>query len=421
MVDEPRINNSLLHRALHISPDQHLGGLEVLFERPNASFWVGYLLEQGFDVNNTVDQYPTRSGIELASEAGCLQTVRILLKYPGVQVCRADEEDEWRLENEEDALLLAAKGGHLEIFRALLCHVSSTPDLAALVQCSVDRVFRLLAGCGSFQPWGVAFMTSLLKYQDLNRLPFNQLEEAIQSAVSSAFSYGDLDAQEAILDLILHQSSSHFRCRGIHGRTLFQTAVPHALAGSIRIHTFDRAKESVFADKRYTRTLSLLLKHPMFDYSGQYNPLIQFLTERESAVVTVNDDQRGHFAILPNIQMLLKDPRFDPDTSDETGRTALSHASEYHAEYLVRMLLEHPLVNVNSTDVSGRTPLSYAAESDRANHSVLPILLANDNVRENANYPDKAGITPLMYSCRLGGTKEVGLMLDIAGSRSQPT
>lgn len=161
----------------------------------------------------------------------------------------------------------------------------------------------------------------------------------------------------------------------------------------------------------------------MFDYSGQYNPLIQFLTECRSAAVAVDDQQRDHLALLLNIQMLLKDPRFDPDTPDETGRTALSYASECHAEYLVKMLLEHPLVNGNSTDVSGRTPLSYAAESDpeeyrRRNRPVLPILLANDNVRENANYPDKAGITPLMYSCRLGRTKHVGLMLDVAGSEA---
>lgn len=209
-IDDPRIKNSLLDRALHISPDQDLGGLKVLFERPNAFFWVGYLLEQGLEVN-TIYRYPTRSGIEFASRAGCLQTVRILLDHPDVQVCRADEED---------AIILAAKGGHLEIFRALLSHVSSTPDLTALVQCSVNRVFQYLARCGSFQRSDVELMKSLLKYYDLNRLPFNKLEKAIQSAVFSAFSYDQLDTQKAILDLILHQSSSHFRCRGIHGRTL---------------------------------------------------------------------------------------------------------------------------------------------------------------------------------------------------------
>lgn len=420
-IDESRIKKSLLGRALHISPDQNLDGLEVLFVRPSASFWVGYSLEQGLDVDT---MYPSgRTGIELAAAAGCLESVHILLNYPDVQVCRAGEKDAWELQGKEDALELAAECGHLEIFRALLIHVSNIPGLADLVQCSVGRVFQYL---GRYRSWNsrpsqVAFIKTLLKYQDLNRLPFKQLEKAVQLAVPDLILYDQVDMQEGILDLILHQSSIDFRCRGIHGRTLVQTAVPHAVAGYV--FTNQTAKKSVLSDEKYTRRLSMLLKHPMFDYSGQYNPLTQFLTEHRRAAVGIDEQENDHLGRLVNIQMLLKDPRFDPDTPDETARTALSHASEYHAEYLVRVLLQHPLVNVNSTDVSGRTPLSYAAEGgpgryETAKRSVLPILLANDNVRENAKYPDTAGITPLMYSCRLGRRKDVELLLDISGSEA---
>lgn len=420
-IDESRIKNSLLDRALHISPDRHLDGLQSLFGRPKASFWVGYFFEQGLDVNT---MYPNQlTGIELATSAGCLESVRILLNYPGVQVCRGDDKDALEFAADKDALKLAAEGGHLEIFRALLSHVSSIPDLSDLVQCSLGRVFQFLAERGSkkYRPSRVKFMETLFEYQDLNRVPFNQVEKAIRSAVSNAILCDGLDMQELILDLILHQSSIDFRRRGIHGRTLVQTAVPHALAGSVL--TDDRAKESVLADEKYTRTLSMLLKHPSLDYSGQYNPLIQFLKECRIAALALDEQTNDHLGLLLNIQMLLEDPRFDPDTPDETGRTALSHASEYHIEYLVRVLLQHPLVNVSSTDVSGRTPLSYAAGSEpgtdeMGKRSVLPILLANDNVRENANYPDATGITSLMYSCRLGRTKDVGLLLDAAGSEA---
>lgn len=412
-IDEVRIRNILLQLTPQFSVDQHLDELQALFRRPSASFWVEYILKQGLDVNKTYDGYsdgPT--GIELAAQAGCLESVRVLLDCSDVQVCRSDRQD---------ALAIAAEGGYVEIFRELLSYASSNLVMSDSFQCSVERVFYhrpRSSGCGFWEHCRsrVAIMKSLIEL-DLNRLHFDHLEEAIQSTVRSAGNYEFLDTHEAMMNLILHHSNIDFRRRGIHGRTLLQTAVSRALVGSVS--TYGQSKESVFADDKYTRTLSMLLEHPAFDYSGQYNPLTEVSTMRslEFNLERYNDSS---FGIFLNLQMLLDDPRFNPDTPDELGRTALSHASEHHIEDLIKMLLQHPLVNVNSRDESGRTPLSYAAISNWGyeRKSVLPILLENDKIREHANCPDSAGITPLMYGCASGRAETVGLLLDVVGTEA---
>lgn len=428
-IDEVRIRNGLMQSKLQVWSDQHGAdsSLQVVFERQSASFWVEYILEHGFDVQAVFrSSYWQRTGIEHAAAAGCLESVRILLNYPGVQVCRADPGNG---EYHEDALGLAAEGRHVKVFRALLSHVSSIPDAADLVQSGAGRVFQNLTNPFS---WGsgpllkeVTLLKALFEYQDFSRLPFTRLEKTIHVAVSDVSQAAHLESQSSILDLILHELAIDFRCRGIHGHTLLQSAASHALAGRIE----STEEQPVFADETYTRTLGMLLEHPNFDYTGQYyNPITWMLKKYRYSEWESEDQGKEGLNITLKLQMILKDPRFDPDTPDDTGRTALSYACEYHYEYLVRTLLQHSLVDVNSRDVSGRTPLSYAAGSECGRHcgsdgnqwageqSVLPILLANDNVRKNSNSPDAAGITPLMYSCRLGRQEHVELLLGIAGS-----
>lgn len=414
-IDEVRIKNGLLQHTLQFSVDQHLDKLQALFVRPSASFWVEYLLKQGLDVNKT---YPGpyeygdgRTGIELAAESGCLESVRVLLKCSDVQVCRSDKQD---------TLAIAAEGGAVEIFHELLSYASSNPVMSDSFQCSVERVFNHhfpedeYGLYWEYRRSRVAIMKSLVEL-DLNHLHFNHLEKAIQSTVRNNRHYELLDTQKAMMDLILHHSNIDFRRRGIHGRTLLQTAVPHALPNSIET-TRHMPREFGLAEGKFTRTLSMLLKHPAFDYSGQYNPLIDCLKKDFKEIQRIDT----YIGMIPTFQMLLEDSRFDPDTPDQVGRTALSYASEHHIPDLVKMLLQHPLVNVNSRDGSGRTPLSYAASSkwQDGRRSVLPILLENDDVREHANYPDSAGITPLMYGCKHGRAETVGLLLDVAGTEA---
>lgn len=421
-IDDSPIRISLLDRALHISPDGNLEGFRVLFGRPSASFWVGYLLEQGMDVNKTYPRYET--GVELAAAGGCLESVRIFLNYPDVQLCRADEDPAYT-PIDSDALGHAAYKGHWEVFSTLMSHISNILGPTDLVQFSVGRVFEHLAArYGPFRSASsevaLNVMKSLLEYPYLNQLPFNKLEKAIHSAVSNAMHYEDLDVQDAILDLILHTSSIDFHRRGIHGLTLLQTAVTAALTN--KIYDYDGSKEPDFADDKITRTLRMLLNHPSFDYTDRYSPISEFLIKHTYFASTLKPQASSSLSVIQNLHLILEDSRFHPDTPDESGRTALSYASEFHIEYLARMLIQHPLVDVNPRDVSGRTPLSYAAgcehdESD-ADQSVLPILLGNDKVREQANCPDTEGITPLMYSCRFGRGEAVRLLLDIAGSEA---
>lgn len=462
-IDEPRIRNSLLGCTLHISPDGNLEGFRVMFGRPNAAFWAAYLLEQGMDVNKSYSPYGDDlsyfgpyddTGIQFAAAAGCLETVRIFLKYPDVQLCRAGHGDEDYAYRPYDALGLAAEGGHLEIVRALLSHISSIPDQSDVVRASVGRLFQRLTARYGPPTSEIAFLKCLLESHDLNRLAFSDLQNAINFAVSKGWTCDDLDKSNAMLDLILHQSSIDLRRRNTHGRTLLQTALPHALTREI--YGFERAKESVSSDEegavpwekealywdeeeaassdeeeaassddRDTRALRMLLNHPSFDYTGQYNPITEFLTEHKFRASRVSEQENGGMSIIAKIEMVLRDSRFNPDTPDETGRTALSYASEYHIAYLVRMLIQHPLVDANSRDVYGRTPLSYASgskpgEDYAGDESVLPILLANDKVREYANCPDTDGVTPLMYSRGLGLEEAVRLLLDIAGLEANP-
>lgn len=409
-IDGPRIKNVLLQHTLQLSVDQRLEELQPLFRRPSASFWVEYLLKQGLDVNKTYRDpcgdpcgYDY-TGIELAARAGCIEIVRVLLNCSDVQVCQSNIQ----------AMELAAAGGYVEVFRALLSHVSSMSATSDSFQCSIRKVFLAVACSDGPQRSQTTLTKSLLESQVLNRLHFEHLEEAFRYLVSGPETYECLDVQEAVMDLILHHSSIDFRRRGIHGRTLLQTAVPRALSNYIE--TSNMTKESVLADGKFTRTMSMLLKHPAFDCSDQYNPLIECLTG-DSWHIRQTD---SHLGIIANFQMLLEDSRFNPDNPDEGGRTALSHASEHHILDLVKMLLQHPLVNVNSRDRSGRTPLSYAALSEwqDGGKSVLPILLENDDVREHANCPDSAGITPLMYGCRRGQAETVGLLLDVVGTEA---
>lgn len=59
----------------------------------------------------------------------------------------------------------------------------------------------------------------------------------------------------------------------------------------------------VLAEGKFTRTLSMLLKHPEFDYRGQYNPLIDCLKEDFKTIQLIDSS----IGMNPIFQMLLED------------------------------------------------------------------------------------------------------------------
>lgn len=97
-----------------------------------------------------------------------------------------------------------------------------------------------------------------------------------------------------------------------------------------------------------------------FDKYQENDALIQRLKGRDSPLLQFVVKSRH--GCWERLKVLLESRKFDIDVPDSDGRTAFSHAAEFHDATSMRLLLEHN-ANPNSKDENGWTPLMWMAKS----------------------------------------------------------
>jgi uncharacterized protein len=94
-----------------------------------------------------------------------------------------------------------------------------------------------------------------------------------------------------------------------------------------------------------------------------------------------------------------------PDTTDETGQTALGYAAQYGSLSMAQTLLYYK-AQVDKRDQFGNTPLYWAAE--RGSTDVMQLLL---EAKAAVDPQNKQGVTPLMTAVRHNQLRAVRLLL----------
>jgi ankyrin repeat protein len=107
------------------------------------------------------------------------------------------------------------------------------------------------------------------------------------------------------------------------------------------------------------------------------------------------------------IELLLSDPRVDPEAKDNNGRTPLSWAASRGYEAVIKLLLSDPRVDPEAKDNNGRTPLSWAAS--HGYKAVIKILLSDHRVDPEAK--DNDNRTPLSWAASHGDKAVIKILL----------
>ncbi|RPA96901.1 ankyrin [Choiromyces venosus 120613-1] len=105
------------------------------------------------------------------------------------------------------------------------------------------------------------------------------------------------------------------------------------------------------------------------------------------------------------VNILLEEPRLNPNIPAEDGNTALHEAALNHKFTILKALSRDERMDVNALDSLMRTPLHVACK-----HSMVEILLANGRVNPNARAQGEQ--TPLHLAARHGSREAVNLLLD---------
>jgi ankyrin repeat protein len=132
----------------------------------------------------------------------------------------------------------------------------------------------------------------------------------------------------------------------------------------------------------------------------------------DSVALLMDAATRGQYAVL---EILLERDDINPDSQDDSSRTALSWAADRGHDKIVRQLLATARVNVNSKDTQHRTPLMWAALEGR--EDVVKLLLAEDKIDLDA--ADLLyGRTAFGWAAFGGYAKIIALISDKQGKRS---
>ena len=102
--------------------------------------------------------------------------------------------------------------------------------------------------------------------------------------------------------------------------------------------------------------------------------------------------------LIHDVEPLLKHPQLDVNWADESGSTALHHASYNGQTEIVKLLLAHPAINVNVKNQYGVTSLSQVCL--RSLLPVLELLLRHHDV--DLTLADENNRTPLWYAAANG-------------------
>lgn len=109
---------------------------------------------------------------------------------------------------------------------------------------------------------------------------------------------------------------------------------------------------------------------------------------------------------LETIELLMVEAKPDLNAKDAYGRTALSYASEYGSNRVLKALYETYHCEIDVPDNEGWTPLMYAAS--RGKDFAVKYLLDHG---ANPNHQNRWGNTPLMWATAVDAEQAVLLLL----------
>lgn len=167
-----------------------------------------------------------------------------------------------------------------------------------------------------------------------------------------------------------------------------------------------------------------------FDKYQENDALIQSLKGRDPPLL--QSVVKSRHICWERLKVLLESREFDIDVPDSDGRTAFSHAAEFHDATSMRLLLEHN-ANPNSKDENGWTPLMWVAKGMYyfKKEAQLNLIMRGENMIDfmctkgaDINCQDTSGQTALMLAAKgmrhdlikiLIGKKADASMTDVAG------
>tara|TARA_B100000965_G_C19597350_1_gene760863 strand:+ start:1212 stop:2714 length:1503 start_codon:yes stop_codon:yes gene_type:complete len=111
---------------------------------------------------------------------------------------------------------------------------------------------------------------------------------------------------------------------------------------------------------------------------------------------------------LAFVEMLLEDPRVNPNFQDEEGFSPLSKAAFQGYKDIVELLLKNSRVEPNAQNEDGETPLHFAVILEEGKDA-LDVLLGD--LRVDPNIKNKKGETPLGKAVHFANTSAIELLL----------
>jgi ankyrin repeat protein len=171
-----------------------------------------------------------------------------------------------------------------------------------------------------------------------------------------------------------------------------------------------------------------LLKDDTLDPNSKYNDCTPLFWAVKTYLKIWERGQHRLTKYYTVVELLLKDPRVDPNCGDSDDRTPLSHAAECGQDKLVELLLKNKHIDLDSADEGGRTPLSWAMKCFENNPfmklkdqdcRVVNLLL--DQGTADSNSRDNQGRTPLSWAIQYmrHTNNEIPSVFDLLLSRSR--
>lgn len=312
-----------------------------------------------------------------------------LINYGGVDIDLKDTTG-------STPLACAARYGHSQIFFAILGRSYYT-DVNS--QDLTGRTALSLAACYGHEDIVAALLID--KHIDINIADRKDRTALVWAAISG---------HESIVRLLLEHDAS---CMGDPRMIPLRWAVKNGHEGVVSV-LLDPSyrRHQVYTQLVMDDILMLAVK------AGQTTIIKRLL---ESGFDPNPTDQNGRTPLslaaefvdgsADIVKLLLDCDNIEPDKADNTKRTPLSYAAVSGTEAVVEHLLRlvpSGQVNLNSADLEGRTPLSWAAAY--GNEAAVRLLL--DCSQVEVNTADKLGKTPLSLAIDKGHPDVVKLFLD---------